>query len=249
MLHDAVGVRWFKHTFLNGSFFDKDFVPASNDGNSFSIPHKPRSTKDAHDLALDRISANRRNDRRNAAYSNDIMAYDHETVDSFVKERDNKPRFAWVIRSGVDRSRDSKLRKRYRCIPTTKCNRVTPPSLEERKERSFRNFCFCFWFNETQSPRSRRSTIIDRYRVVISSNAIEVFRNDVVCFSSILRLIVNYVVERIPRFTGKISKWQSIWQGGEGWLRDGKWDKLDRWKKDIAGRTWKKKKKKTSVKR
>lgn len=39
------------------------------------------------------------------------MAYDHEAVDSFVKGRDNKPRFAWVIRRGVDRSRNSKLRR------------------------------------------------------------------------------------------------------------------------------------------
>ena len=53
----------------------------------------------------------------NSAYSNDIMAYDHEAVDSFVKGRDNKPRFAWVIRSGW--SIDGNYKKRYRCIRTT----------------------------------------------------------------------------------------------------------------------------------
>lgn len=97
------------------AFFNKSIVPASDELEiPFPIPYKPRSpdsTKDAHDLASDRISIDRRNDRRNSAYSNGIMAYDHEAVDSFVKGRDNKPRFAWVIRRGVDRSRNSKLRR------------------------------------------------------------------------------------------------------------------------------------------
>lgn len=185
------------------------------------------------------------------------MAYDHEAVDSFVKGRDNKPRFAWVIRCGVDRSRNSKLRRDTGVSgqPSAIVQRSFSPhpsSLEEKeesKERSFRNFCLCFWFNETQSPRWRgwESTVIDRYRVVISSNAIEVFRNDVVCFSSILRVSYRKLRRRkYPPIHGEDFKMGSPFgRAWEGWLEDGKWDKLDRWKKDIA----KSNAKKTGVKR
>lgn len=185
------------------------------------------------------------------------MAYDHEAVDSFVKGRDNKPRFAWVIRRGVDRSRNSKLRRDTGVSDNRvqSCNDLSLPTLprskekEERKERSFRNFCLCFWFNETQSPRWRgwESAVIDRYRVVISSNAIEVFRNDVVCFSSILRVSYRKLRRRkYPPIHGEDFKMGSPFgRAWEGWLEDGKWDKLDRWKKDIA----KSNAKKTGVKR
>ena len=73
-------IRPVPNTFSNGEafFFIKGIVhPGWNDG---------------HDLALDRswISIVE-TIVGNSAYSNDIMAYDHEAVDSFVKGRDNKP--------------------------------------------------------------------------------------------------------------------------------------------------------------
>lgn len=66
------------------AFFNKSIVPASDELEiPFPIPYKPRSP--AQKMHTIWRQKRRRNDRRNSAYSNGIMAYDHEAVDSFVK--------------------------------------------------------------------------------------------------------------------------------------------------------------------
>lgn len=149
------------------------------------------------------------------------MAYDHEAVDSFVKGRDNKPRFAWVIRRGVDRSRNSKLRRDTGVSgqPSAIVQRSFSPhpsSLERegREKGKIRNFAI----SASASGSTKRSHLVDGVGRAPSSIAIAWLSRATrsKCFettSSVSHrfyayLIVNYVVESIPRFTGKISKWE-----------------------------------------
>lgn len=78
------------------------------------------------------------------------------------------------------------------------CNRVTsrvtiflssPPRSKEKEERKERSILAISASGSTKRSHLGlgKSTIVDRYRAgYLEVNAIEVFRNDVVCFSSIL---------------------------------------------------------------
>lgn len=177
------------------------------------------------------------------------MAYDHEAVDSFVKGRDNKPRFAWVIRSGW--SIDGNYKKRYRCIRTTEnlqssnfsSNDLSlfPPTLERerRKKGKIDSRNFCFRLNETQSPRSRgweRAPSSIGIALVIS----RLTRSK--CFETMSSVSHRFSTpyRKSPRRKDRPILGEDFKMGSrfgrarrKGWLEDGKWDKLDRWKRDI----------------
>lgn len=127
------------------------------------------------------------------------------------------------------------ITKRYRCIRTTECNRATiflsPPFLARKRKKRVRKDRFAISASASGSTKRShlvdgvgRETVIDRYRVVISSNAIEVFRNDVVCFSSILRVSYRKLRRRkYPPIHGEDFKMGSPFgRAWEGWLEDGK---------------------------
>lgn len=87
------------------------------------------------------------------------------------------------------------ITKRYRCIRTTECNRVTiflsPPFLARKRRKRERKDRFAI--SASASGSTKRSHLVDGVgrapsSIAIAWNAIEVFRNDVVCFSSILRV-------------------------------------------------------------
>lgn len=128
------------------------------------------------------------------------------------------------------------------------CNRVTsrvtiflssPPTLERerRKKGKIDSRNFCFWLNETQSPRSRgwgRSSI--GIALVIS----RLTRSK--CFETMSSVSHRFSTpyRKSPRRKDRPILGEDFKMGSrfgrarrKGWLEDGKWDKLDRWKRDI----------------
>lgn len=112
------------------------------------------------------------------------------------------------------------ITKRYRCIRTTECNRATiflsPPFLARKRRKRVRKDRFAI--SASASGSTKRSHLVDGVGRAPSSIAIAWLSRATrsKCFettSSVSHrfyayLIVNYVVESIPRFTGKISKWE-----------------------------------------
>lgn len=148
------------------------------------------------------------------------MAYDHEAVDSFVKGRDNKPRFAWVIRRGVDRSRNSKLRRDTGVSgqPSAIVQRSFSPHPSSLEREGRKKGKIVSQFLPLLLVQRNAVTSLTGLGERPSSIAIAWLSRATrsKCFettSSVSHrfyayLIVNYVVESIPRFTGKISKWE-----------------------------------------
>lgn len=148
------------NAFWNGSFFNKDLAPVSKDGNSFFHPlHNVReATQKMHTswrwIGSWTVSWTA-DDRRNAARSDNTVAYNHEEADSFMKEG-KQTVVCKVIRSRSDRLRDSSSSGVYRVTKishvVTSRNDLSVRTLTREKEReSFRNFCLLL--HRMQSPR------------------------------------------------------------------------------------------------